>query len=111
MIVREFWVVEGQQRDFERVFRADGTWAEMLRQSEDYLGTAFRLETEVQARYLIFDYWRSHWSFEVFRSKHQQELKDFSQLVLGQDLVRREVFRGSFYEDDPGSEEGTDVVA
>lgn len=112
MIVREFLVVEGRGRDFEQVFGLDGIWSRFLRQSEEYLGTKFRLESEAQCRYRVFDYWRSHWAFEAFRSKHQEDLKEFNRLALGEALVRREIFEGSFYQDDSGlgPEEGTDLV-
>jgi hypothetical protein len=111
VIVREFWVIAGRENDFERAFRPCEVWVEFLRQSEQYLGTELRLESQEQMRYWIFDYWKSHWGFEDFRSTHQREYEQFNRTVLAE-LVQREAFVGSFYETDPGtdSEEGTDLV-
>jgi heme-degrading monooxygenase HmoA len=112
VIVREFWVVEGRECEFEKEFRAAGAWVELLRRSEEYLGTELRQEPEGGSRYRVFDYWRSHRGFEAFRVKHQRELEEFSRLALSEAVVEREVFEGSFYENDPdlGPEEGTDLV-
>ena len=112
MIVREFWVVEGRESYFEKVFRPAGLWSELLKRSDEYLGTRIRLEAEAPSRYRVFDYWRSHWDFEAFRAKHQRELEEFNRSALGEAQVVHEVFKGSFYELDPdsGPEEGTDMV-
>jgi hypothetical protein len=111
VIAREFWVIEGRQADFEKVFRPAGPWAELLGRSKQYLGTEFRLESQADRRYRVFDYWMSHWSFEDFRSRHQWEYERFSQEVV-KALVQREMIAGSFYEGDSGADfdAGTDLV-
>jgi hypothetical protein len=112
VVVREFRVVEGRQNEFEKVFCRGGAWPEFLSRSVEYLKTELRLEPQGPRRYRVFDYWKSHWDFEAFRDKYQRELEEFSRLFLGEALVEREVFEGSFYEDDPGlgPDEGTDLV-
>ncbi len=110
MIVREFVISEGRERDFEKVFGSDGIWPELLRWSAEYLGTEFRLESKAGRRYKVFDYWQSHEDFESFRKQHQQQYEKFSQLIASDGLVLRETVLGSFYRNESDFDEGTGLV-
>jgi hypothetical protein len=111
VIVREFWLLDGRQDDFEKACSPDGVWAQLLGHSDGYLGSEVRVESQAPLVYRVFDYGRTHWDFEAFRFKYQREYEEFNRL-LSEELVRRQVFIGSFYEDDPYTdlEDGTDLV-
>ena len=110
-MVREFWVSEGREADFRKVFGASGIWPELLGRSGEYLGTRLRQESEADRRYQIFDYWQSHSGFEEFREKYQVDCQNFSLLIANEGLVEREILLGSFYADESDWDEGTDLVS
>ena len=93
-MVREFWVSEGREADFGKVFAASGIWSELLGRSEKYLGTRVRQESKTDRRYQTFDYWQSHSGFEEFREKYQADCRNFSLLIVSQGLVEREILLG-----------------
>jgi len=110
VIVREFVVAEGSEKDFKKVFGSEGIWSELLRRSAEYLGTDCRLEAAAERRYRVLDYWLSHESFEDFRQKYQLEYEKFSRLIASEGLVERETLLGSFYGGDSDFDEGIDLV-
>ena len=110
MVVREFLVGAGRERDFERIFGPEGIWPEFLRRSGHYLGTELWLRSKTERRFRLKDYWRSHVGFEAFRAIHQLDCDRLNQLIAREELVVREEFLGAFYADDPGSDEGDDLV-
>ena len=110
MVVREFWVSEGREADFRKVFGASGIWSELLARSEKYLGTRLRQESKADRRNQAFDYWQSHSGFEEFREKYQLDCQNFGLLIASEGLVERELLLGSFYVDESDWDEGTDLV-
>jgi hypothetical protein len=113
VVVREFLVGEGRERDFEKVFGPGGIWVELLGNSKQYLGTQLRVELNTGRLFevKVLDYWRSHWGFERFRGQFQPKYERFCELIVSEGLVQRERLLGSFYEDDPDVEDGTDFVS
>jgi hypothetical protein len=105
-----FWVRPGRENDFERVFAPDGIWPEILRRSEQYLGSALRLESEIERRFRLFDFWESHTSFEQFCGSHQSEIDRFDRLIEDESIVDRKEFLGMFYMNRPDDENGQDLV-
>jgi hypothetical protein len=99
---------EDREADVERVYGSSGIWSELLSRADGYLGSELICESKVQRRYLAFDYWTSHFEFEAFRVKHQVALERFTELLVFEGLLQREVFLGSYYESD--SDEGSDIV-
>src|SRR5947209_20081048 len=71
VVVREFLVSEGRERDFETIFGPEGIWPEILRRSRQFLGSELRLTSPLERRYQARDYWMSHTGFEAFRAIHQ----------------------------------------
>ena len=100
MIAREFMVAEGRETDFEKVFGPDGIWPEFLRRSEGFLTTEIQVESVVERRYRLWDYWRSHEDFNWFREMFQREYERFTQLVTDEGIIERQRVVGSFYIDD-----------
>jgi len=110
-VVREFVVSNGRETDFERVFGVDGIWPELpRRRSARYLGSKLQSESKAGRRYRLFDYWRSHEDFELFRARYQQAYERFTGLIASEGLVESETVLGSFYQDDPDSDGGMDLA-
>jgi heme-degrading monooxygenase HmoA len=113
VIVREFIVAEGRERDFLRVFGPGGSWPALLETSDGFLGSESFPWSEAERRYRVFDRWSSHRAFEGFRRQRQQEYESFMRRMTADGLIERETVLGSFYEKDsgdPGFEEGTGLV-
>jgi len=106
VIVREFWVREGCERSFEKVFGPDGIWPELLRRSDGYVKTELRLQSGAERRYRAFDYWNSHLGFERFREQYQAECEKLSRLIAREEWIEREFLLGSFYIDESDADEG-----
>jgi hypothetical protein len=110
VVGRELVVSEGREADVLRIFGLDGIWSELLGKAAGYLSSELIYKSKVERRYWTFDYWTSHREFEFFREKHQAELERFAQWVANEGLLEREVFLGAYYKDEPGPDEGTDIV-
>jgi len=106
VIVREFWVREGCEKDFELVFGLDGVWPGLLQpRSEGFLGTL--LHRFAGNRYQVRDCWKSHVDFEAFREQHQYDVEQFQKWLAGKELAEQETFLGAFYGDEePGDDAG-----
>src|SRR5437868_9688652 len=110
VVVREFWVNEGCERNFEKVFGLDGLWSELLRRSDEYVTTELRVESTAERRYRTFDYWKSHLGFERFREKNQADCDRLSRLIANEGWIEREILLGSFYIDESDADEDTGLV-
>jgi hypothetical protein len=90
--VWEFMVREGKQREFERIFGADGEWAALGRRSRSFLGSSFLQDRAQPRRYLLVDYWsemvvyeRHHADFsaEIARLEERRDSLTEQTLPLG----------------------------
>jgi heme-degrading monooxygenase HmoA len=107
VIVREFKVKAGCENDFELVFGSGGLWCELLqRYSDGYLDTEVQIVSVEERRYMVRDFWKSHWDFELFRVRQQHEVELFRDWLASQDMVEQETLLGSFCTDEPGDDAG-----
>jgi hypothetical protein len=105
VIVREFTVNVGCEKDFELVFGPGGIWPELLQpRSEGYSGTELQLVSE--RCYRVLDWWKSHRDFELFREQCQHDVEEFRKWLLSKGLVVHEAFLGSFYTAGPDEDAG-----
>jgi len=58
--------------EFERVYRADGEWAEFFRQGRGYIGTELLRDVEAPGRYLVIDRWESADAYNAFVAEHRE---------------------------------------
>lgn len=102
---------EGCEKDFELVFAPDSIWNEfLLQRSEGYLGTELHPGLPADRRYRVFDYWKSHRDFELFRAVYQQDVEQFRKWLANKDLAHQETLLGSFYVGESDLDEGSDLV-
>ena len=87
------------------LFGPGGFWAELVVKA-GCLGSKLDLMSETEGRYQVWDRWNSHLDFERFRQSSKSEIERISEFVAREGWLIREVFLGSFYEDDPGDENG-----
>ena len=58
--------------EFERVYGADGEWAEFFRQGRGYIGTELLGDVEAPGRYLVIDRWESADAYNAFVAEHRE---------------------------------------
>ncbi|HLX32891.1 MAG TPA: antibiotic biosynthesis monooxygenase [Gaiellaceae bacterium] len=59
--------------EFERVYGADGEWAEFFRAGRGYIGTELLRDVEAPGRYLVIDRWESSETYNAFVAEHREE--------------------------------------
>ena len=59
--------------EFERVYGADGDWAQFFRQGRGYIGTELLRDVENPGRYLVLDRWESREAYQSFVDAHREE--------------------------------------
>jgi heme-degrading monooxygenase HmoA len=70
VIVWEFVVREGCEREFEEAYGSKGAWATLFAQSPEHLGVELLRDTAAPRRYVTIDRWISNDSFARFKQEH-----------------------------------------
>lgn len=73
VVIWEFQVKQGATSAFEKIYGPDGAWAQLFRQSPDYLGTKLVRDLGRPARYLTLDHWTSREALHGFKHEHHSE--------------------------------------
>jgi heme-degrading monooxygenase HmoA len=60
-------------KEFERVYGAEGEWAQFFRQGDGYIGTELLRDLDEPERYLVIDRWSSIDAYNAFVSENQVE--------------------------------------
>jgi len=67
VVLWEFEVKPGREERFERVYGADGEWAQLFRGDANYQGTRLLRDASRDGIYVTMDVWRSREAYERFR--------------------------------------------
>jgi heme-degrading monooxygenase HmoA len=59
--------------EFERVYGAEGEWAQFFRRGAGYIGTELLRDVEEHDRYLVIDRWDSADAYNAFLATHGDE--------------------------------------
>jgi heme-degrading monooxygenase HmoA len=59
--------------EFERMYGAEGEWAQFFRGGVGYIGTELLHDLDEPERYLVIDRWSSIEAYNTFVSEHQAE--------------------------------------
>ena len=59
--------------EFERVYGADGEWAQFFRRGAGYIGTELLRDVDEHDRYLVIDRWDSADAYNAFLAAHGDE--------------------------------------
>jgi heme-degrading monooxygenase HmoA len=94
IIIWEFRVRRGKQREFEKVYGPDGEWAEFFSAGKGYLGTELICDQEVALRYATLDFWTSQAAYDLFKKKHRAEYSQMDKKC--ESLADREKLIGYF---------------
>jgi heme-degrading monooxygenase HmoA len=75
--------------EFERVYGADGDWAQFFRRGAGFIGTELLHDVEIPTRYLVIDRWESAEAYNAFAAEHRDEYMtrvDDSRFLYDQEL-------------------------
>ena len=73
MIALVFVYDVAEPKGFERVYGAEGEWAEFFRRGRGYVGTELLKDVEQPGRYLVIDRWESRDAYNDFVESHRDE--------------------------------------
>jgi quinol monooxygenase YgiN len=79
-VMWRFDVKQGQEKEFERLYGADGEWTALNRQTRSYLGSSFLRDQNEPARYLLVEYWSEMLVFEQHRASRLAAIEAFETL-------------------------------
>ncbi len=79
---------------FEEIYGPDGAWAQLFRQSPDYMGTELLRELDHPGRYVTLDRWTSRDSLGRFKKDHQSAYTALDKQC--ETLTEKETFLGDF---------------
>ena len=93
-IIWQFRVPPETQPAFERVYGAEGDWAQLFSRGEGYGGTTLLRDTEDHLRYLAVDLWESLETFAAFKERFAAEYEALDRACEPLSIEERRI--GSF---------------
>jgi heme-degrading monooxygenase HmoA len=81
LVLWEFEVKPGYEKQFEKVYGPDGDWARLFRTDPHYHQTRLLRDPFHSAFYLTLDFWDNRESYEQFRAGHQVAYKAIDALA------------------------------
>ncbi|MEQ1832489.1 MAG: antibiotic biosynthesis monooxygenase family protein [Candidatus Eisenbacteria bacterium] len=73
LIAWEYMIRPDRVEEFELLYRPDGPWVELFKQSPGFVSTTLMRDTHDPLRYIIADRWNSEASYEAFKQDFAQE--------------------------------------
>ena len=73
VVIWQFEIAEENLASFEASYGAAGPWAQLFRNSPNYLGTELLRDAYIPGSYLTIDRWTSESDFRAFRKEHDAE--------------------------------------
>jgi heme-degrading monooxygenase HmoA len=93
-IVWRYRIRPKRAAEFERHYRADGTWAAFFREAEGYQRTELMRDPIDPSLYLTVDYWRSKDDHERFLDAQRGPYRALDRQL--EELTEREEYLGGF---------------
>lgn len=94
LAIWEFEIKPESRAQFEEIYGPEGAWAQLFRQSTDYLGTKLIRDLTRPGRYLTLDCWTSREALHRFKQVRADEYKTLDKQC--ESLTEREAMVGEF---------------
>lgn len=75
VIIWSFQTSKARRRKFEEMYGPKGKWAELFRQSPDYIGTELLQSDDIPGLYLTIDRWQSEETYLNFLDDRVDDYK------------------------------------
>ena len=95
VIIWEFMVRSGMQKQFEVAYGLHGEWVRLFREDSAYIRTELLQDAYEGRRYLTLDFWVSEAAYEAFRESRKDEYKGIDAKCEQMTDTEREVGRFS----------------
>ena len=93
VIIWSFQTNKKSRRKFEEMYGPNGKWAELFRQSPDYIGTELLKSDDIPDLYLTVDRWKSEETYVDFLDEKVAEYKTLDdqceKLTVSQEFMGR----------------------
>ncbi len=98
VIVWEFRIRQGKEKEFVEQYGPEGSWAQLFRRSGGYIRTELVRDVADRLRFLTLDYWQTEEEFNHF---HQRNLAEYQRLDKElESLTEEETRLGAFWRTD-----------
>jgi len=94
VIVWEYMARRDRLEEFETLYRPDGAWVKLFKQSPGFVSTTLMQDVKDPLRFMIADRWMSEESYEAFKREFAAEYGELS--ARGERLHRAEHLIGRF---------------
>jgi len=94
VVVWEFEVKKGREKEFERMYGPRGEWARLFARGKGYKGTELLRDERKRGRYVTIDRWASRGAYERFRKRLGKEYAWLN--AKGEGLTVKERKMGEF---------------
>ena len=94
VIVWEYMARPDRLEEFQSLYRPDGAWVELFKQSPGFLSTTLMRDVQNPHRFVIADRWNSEDSYEAFKREFAEGYATLSE--RGERLHRAEHLIGRF---------------
>jgi heme-degrading monooxygenase HmoA len=82
-IVWEFIVREESVEEFQAAYGPQGSWAELFKRGDGFLGTVLLRSDQAQNKFLTIDRWQDEASYESFRQEFATEYAELDARLEG----------------------------
>jgi heme-degrading monooxygenase HmoA len=94
VIVWEYMARPERLEEFETLYRPDGAWVELFKNSPGFVSTTLMRDTRDRLRFMIADRWTSEESYEAFKKDFATEYQKLTR--RGERVYRAEHLIGRF---------------
>lgn len=94
VIVWEYTVKAGREEDFASMYRPDGPWGELFRESPAFVSITLMRDLKNPRRFIAADRWTSETMYEEFKQAHDSEYRTLSD--RGRRMIEGETEVGRF---------------
>jgi quinol monooxygenase YgiN len=97
VIIWQYQAKADRVPEFEKCYAPDGTWAELFKKADGYLGTELVRHHESKTRFLTIDRWSSKQAYEAFHAQWNDEYQRLD--AECDDLTEKERLLGKYETD------------
>ena len=94
VILWEFEVKPGNEERFERVYGAEGTWAQLFQQDGHYRGTTLLRDISRSLHFFTLDFWDSESAYRAFLARHHAAYQELDHISADLTVRERQVLSG-----------------
>lgn len=87
----EFEVKPGYEEKFEKVYGAEGAWAELFARDTAYRGTRLVKDLERERVYLTLDFWETRETYEKFKKENAVQYEGIDRACDGLTVCEKRV--------------------